>query len=89
MLLSRSSTSLAHFGVVVTQLFRISKHQSSQISRLGRYLGLISISLAGLVIFVGGFRCWQQQRLIANGKVQTCGWNVWVMVLLLFGVSFP
>lgn len=83
----RSSTAFAHFGVVVTQLFRLSKDQFPQIARLGKPLGLISILLAILVICVGAFRCWQQQRLVSNGKIQSCGWDVWIMILLVLGVG--
>ena len=83
----RSSTALAHFGVVVTQLFRLSETQSPHVARLGKPLGLVSISLAILVISVGGFRCWQQQRLILNGKVRSGGWDMCMLTLLLLGVS--
>jgi len=83
----RSSTALAHFGVVVTQLFRLSKTQSPHIARLGKPLGLVSISLAILVISVGGLRSWQQQRLILNGKVRSGGWDICMLILLLLGVS--
>lgn len=89
----RTSVKFAHFGVIVTQLFRLPKEALpssplvSEFYRLGRPLGLVSISLAVIVILVGGFRCWQQQQYMTSGKVLSCGREIWTVVLLTLGVS--
>lgn len=51
-------------------------------------MGIVSVSLAMVVIMIGGLRCWQQQRSIVSGHVQSCGWEIWVVVLLTLAVSY-
>lgn len=89
----RTSVKFAHFGVVVTQLFRLPKAifpsspAISQFYRLGKPLGLVSISFAVLFTAIAGFRCWQQQRYLIDGKIRSCGWEIWSVILLTVGVS--
>lgn len=89
----RTSIKFAHFGILVTQLFRLprdllpSSPIVSEFYRLGKPLGYVSISIALVVILVGGFRCWQQQQYMVSGKIRSCGWEVWIVLLLTLGVS--
>ena len=90
----RTSIKFAHFGVLVAQLFRLphallpSSPLVSEFYRLGKPLGLGSIAIAIVVILVGGFRCWQQQQYMISGRIRSCGWELWVIVLCTIGVSF-
>lgn len=90
----RTSVKFAHFGVLVAQLFRLPQHllpssgaMMSDFYRLGKPLGLVSIAIALVVVLVGGFRCWQQQQYVVRGKVRSCGWEIWTVVMSTVGVS--
>lgn len=89
----RTSIKFAHFGILVTQLFRLprallpSSPIVSEFYRLGKPLGYVSTSIALVVILVGGFRCWQQQQYMISGQIRSCGWEVWLVLLLTLGVS--
>lgn len=89
----RTSIKFAHMGVIVAQLFRLpqallpSSPAVSGFFRLGKPLGLASITIALLVVLVGGLRCWQQQRSIISGKILSCGWEMWIIVLSTLAVS--
>lgn len=87
----RTSMVIAMQGVLIAQLFRLQKSQSS-VDRLRFYEVGIPLSVAChcvavLVATIGAYRFWRQQSAISRGKIHAGGWELNWVGILLFAVS--
>lgn len=82
----RTSAMLCMTGVIITQLFRL-QHTANPNLNLGFFvLGVpvaaSFIGLAILVLLIGAYRFWSQQRAMIRGTVYAGGWDISLIMLL-------
>lgn len=82
---------LSMTGIIVAQLFRL-QHTANPNLNLGFFvLGVpvaaAFIGLAILVLLIGAYRFWRQQRAMIRGKVYAGGWDISLIMLLSIIVS--
>ena len=78
-------------GIIVAQLFRL-QHIANPNLNLGFFvLGVpvaaSFIGLAILVLLIGAYRFWRQQRAMIRGMVYAGGWDISLIMLLSIIVS--
>ncbi|ORY05078.1 hypothetical protein BCR34DRAFT_448932, partial [Clohesyomyces aquaticus] len=76
----RTSLALAMTGVLTAQLFRL-QHSINPSPTFGFFvlgipLAATFIGLGALVLLIGAFRFWRQQRAMIRGKVHAGGWEI-------------
>ncbi|PYI08765.1 hypothetical protein BO78DRAFT_395361 [Aspergillus sclerotiicarbonarius CBS 121057] len=76
----RTSVMVAMQGVVIAQLFRL-QHLASPDNALGFYevgipLAVSCYGVAILIAFMGAYRFWKQQNVVALGTVYAGGWEL-------------
>lgn len=82
----RTSAMLSMTGVIVAQLFRL-QHTINPNLNLGFYVLGVPIAssfigLAILVLLIGAYRFWRQQRAMIRGKIYAGGWEISLIMLL-------
>jgi hypothetical protein len=79
-------------GVLVAQLFRLQRPTAKaghlSFYHVGIPLSVACHSVAVVVALIGAFRFWRQQSAISRGKVYAGGWELNLVGILLFMVSF-
>ncbi|KAF7719058.1 Uncharacterized protein PECH_000240 [Penicillium ucsense] len=91
----RTSVVIAMQGVLISQLFRLQRPQSTHHPRLRFYdvgvpLAVACHLVAIIVACIGAFRFWRQQSAISRGKVHAGGWelnSVGILLALLILVT--
>jgi uncharacterized membrane protein YidH (DUF202 family) len=81
----RTSLALSMTGVVIAQLFRL-QHSFTPSQNFGFFvvgipLGSCFIIAAMIVIFLGAFRFWRQQKAMVRGKIWAGGWEINVIMV--------
>lgn len=87
----RTSLALAMTGVIIAQLFRL-QHSVNPNPEIGFYvigvpLAASFIALGVVVLLIGAFRFWRQQRAMLRGKVHAGGWELTAIMMLTIVVS--
>ncbi|RAL02538.1 DUF202 domain-containing protein [Aspergillus ibericus CBS 121593] len=91
----RTSVMVAMQGVLIAQLFRL-QHLTSPDNALGFYevgvpLAVSCYGVAILIAFMGAYRFWKQQNVVALGTVYAGGWElncIGVMIGLIILATF-
>lgn len=78
-------------GVLIAQLFRLQHTEDPDLVLgffiLGIPLACTCVAAAIVVILLGGFRFWRQQNAILRGKINARGWELVIVLILVFLVS--
>jgi uncharacterized membrane protein YidH (DUF202 family) len=87
----RTSLAFAITGVLIAQLFRL-QHSLNPNAHYGFFvlgipLAVVFLFAAMIVLALGAFRFWSQQRALVRGKVRAGGWEVLVIMGLSVVVS--
>lgn len=87
----RTSLALSAMGIIIAQLLRLF-HAPTPNPAFGFYilakpLSIIPQVLAIFTLLVGAFRTWRSQNAIVRGKALSGGWEIVILMLLVFLVS--